>query len=468
MPLWRYGNTLLVFRQQRNGKIRRVWNNRPVPRRNPIEPCDLEIAGRFKHARVELHAARSHVALMIGLDSQTIVRIEVGRVPLKYKIAREFCRTFKISPVWLATGHGPRAFAFVLPEAAVLGVAENSRFSEVFKSKLAGVLKLRSEDELWECVTSDFSPGSPGMRLDCIGEMTLRLKKWFLEVPDAHCSDFNQWLILQAKERLARYPKDAWDVQERRRVDMEQLDQISEEDRRPALDASRSRALLEILGRGFQFSSKARVGVGRDLKRVMAGSLWQELLWRLDVALHRRDFSEGLEKLFGVTREMILSWKMTKTRPDAETALRLLAWIAVQGITDTSQERRSQIIPPPPESSENPLTSVTPSGKSAAVTGELDSLIDRAKRACEPRGSGHRKRLAKFLGVPMPRISEWLSGAKTPAGPTTLRLLEWVTAEEAKPKQSAAGVSPQAAPKAQKQATHHENKRNRPKSRGAR
>jgi len=99
------------------------------------------------------------------------------------------------------------------------------------------------------------------------------------------------------------------------------------------------------------------------------------------------------------------------------------------------------------QSSEKGLTSVTPSSKSPAVTGELDSLIDRAKRACLPRGSGGRRRLAKFLGVPMPRISEWLNGTKTPAGDTTLRLLEWVTAEEAKQRTGAAGGSTPTAPK---------------------
>lgn len=60
----------------------------------------------------------------------------------------------------------------------------------------------------------------------------------------------------------------------------------------------------------------------------------------------------------------------------------------------------------------------------------LDSLIARVNNATQSHGA--KSDLARFLGVPPQRVREWLSGAKSPGGETTLRLLEWVTAEEAK------------------------------------
>lgn len=48
--------------------------------------------------------------------------------------------------------------------------------------------------------------------------------------------------------------------------------------------------------------------------------------------------------------------------------------------------------------------------------------------------SGSKGALAKWLKVPPPRVSEWLNGVYQPSAETTLRLLEWVTAQEAKQK----------------------------------
>ncbi|MFO1461672.1 MAG: helix-turn-helix transcriptional regulator [Verrucomicrobiota bacterium] len=57
-------------------------------------------------------------------------------------------------------------------------------------------------------------------------------------------------------------------------------------------------------------------------------------------------------------------------------------------------------------------------------------LLQRLKHAAASRGK--KTELAAFLGVPLARVSQWLSGDREPGGATTLRLLEWVQAEEAK------------------------------------
>lgn len=51
-----------------------------------------------------------------------------------------------------------------------------------------------------------------------------------------------------------------------------------------------------------------------------------------------------------------------------------------------------------------------------------------------------KTRLALYLGVPKQRITNWLNGNRYPNGESVLRLLEWVTAEEAK-QRTLAGVS---------------------------
>jgi transcriptional regulator with XRE-family HTH domain len=67
------------------------------------------------------------------------------------------------------------------------------------------------------------------------------------------------------------------------------------------------------------------------------------------------------------------------------------------------------------------------------------SLRRRIRAATRERGA--RARLARKFRVTPQAVAEWLSGASAPTAETTLRLLEWVTAEEAKQKKSAGNVS---------------------------
>jgi transcriptional regulator with XRE-family HTH domain len=58
----------------------------------------------------------------------------------------------------------------------------------------------------------------------------------------------------------------------------------------------------------------------------------------------------------------------------------------------------------------------------------MELLLRRLRDVVEERGK--KAELARFLGVPMPRVSEWLSGERYPRAEITLALLEWVQAEE--------------------------------------
>jgi DNA-binding transcriptional regulator YiaG len=77
----------------------------------------------------------------------------------------------------------------------------------------------------------------------------------------------------------------------------------------------------------------------------------------------------------------------------------------------------------------NLLTGVTPERKTDGMT-EIELLLQRLKRALEGVKKGD---LARKLDVPLPRLSEWLSGRVIPSGETTLRLLHWVEQQERQP-----------------------------------
>lgn len=64
-------------------------------------------------------------------------------------------------------------------------------------------------------------------------------------------------------------------------------------------------------------------------------------------------------------------------------------------------------------------------------------LRKRLKAATSQRGK--KAELARYLKVPPPRVAEWLSGVYIPGAETTLQMLEWVTAQEAKQKPETPG-----------------------------
>ncbi len=59
----------------------------------------------------------------------------------------------------------------------------------------------------------------------------------------------------------------------------------------------------------------------------------------------------------------------------------------------------------------------------------------RAQVAVATSRYGERSKLADEFHVSRQSLSQWLTGAALPSPEITLRLLEWVTAREAKPQQ---------------------------------
>ena len=77
------------------------------------------------------------------------------------------------------------------------------------------------------------------------------------------------------------------------------------------------------------------------------------------------------------------------------------------------------------------LHKLTESSNSEGVSLNMATLIERMRRLTEP--TGMKGKLAKALGVPLPRVSEWLSGKFAPGGETTLKMLRWVQEQESQP-----------------------------------
>jgi transcriptional regulator with XRE-family HTH domain len=87
------------------------------------------------------------------------------------------------------------------------------------------------------------------------------------------------------------------------------------------------------------------------------------------------------------------------------------------------------------------LTDVIVTGNISPVKSTMANLLDRLNKTTSLRGM--KSKLAKVMGVPLSNVSQWLSGAREPGGETTLRLLEWVQAEEAKqPKSPGSAQTP--------------------------
>ena len=78
-------------------------------------------------------------------------------------------------------------------------------------------------------------------------------------------------------------------------------------------------------------------------------------------------------------------------------------------------------------------------------------LKARLKSATEPRGK--RAELARAIGSSQSNLNGWLDEDREPGAEATFRLLEWVTAEEAK-QQSSEGASTPAEPKTQPKDTN--------------
>lgn len=119
-----------------------------MPRKHPLPKREAEISSRLKSFRESLSFPRRLFAIQAGLDSSTIVRIELGRAPVKYEAARQLCICHLINPVWLATGvdsiRWPGWLTFAdLPPLEEIGASRQALFSDVYDQYFAPKLQAK-------------------------------------------------------------------------------------------------------------------------------------------------------------------------------------------------------------------------------------------------------------------------------------------------------------------------------------
>jgi len=106
------------------------------------------------------------------------------------------------------------------------------------------------------------------------------------------------------------------------------------------------------------------------------------------------------------------------------------------------------------------LTGVDVSVNIASVNSQLANLLHRLHIVTKEPGK--KSELADFLSAPLASVSRWLSGEREPGGETTLRMLEWVRAQEANQTKSPGRALTQPEPKTQLRKMSHE--KQKPKS----
>lgn len=84
----------------------------------------------------------------------------------------------------------------------------------------------------------------------------------------------------------------------------------------------------------------------------------------------------------------------------------------------------------PTRSKKSAVDNITFCGNSQDVKLTMATLLARLNKATEAHGM--KSKLAKYMEVPLPNVSQWLSGEREPSGDNTLRLLYWVEQQEQK------------------------------------
>jgi transcriptional regulator with XRE-family HTH domain len=153
-----------------------------VPRINPISKQDRDVAARVKEFRRGCKCTRAYLAAQIGVAGAAITRIELGRVPLRYELARQIFSILKINPLWAAIGKGEPNDYTPLPTSLELNVPENTAFSDVFATRL-------SKTFLNEKADSESQIALRHQR----GKLAAKLiERHFVDVPDGKVGDFER------------------------------------------------------------------------------------------------------------------------------------------------------------------------------------------------------------------------------------------------------------------------------------
>ena len=249
-----------------------------------------------------------------GIDRAAIVRIELGRSPLKYKAARAILRFLNAHPVWVATGHGDAQPGVPLPLASDLGIDENMSFSEVFDTHFSKHLLSASDTTKLGAIKPATENSDASLRHSIISFLTERLKHWFREVSGPHHVELMQLIVQFGDNFIAQHGSDDWKTVLVRRGQMDDLDAKSK-----PVHSSDEIAEKNLL------TNVTVTGKVSPVKSTMAN-----LLDRLNKATSQRGMKSKLAKVMGVPLANVSQWLSGAREPGGETTLRLLHWVEQQ------------------------------------------------------------------------------------------------------------------------------------------
>jgi len=275
-----------------------------VPRTKPIPKKDREIAARIKEFREKWKCSRPQLAAHIGVESAVIVRIEAGRVPLKYGIARKIFSYLPINPYWAATGNGLCKGYVVLPEEKDLNVPSNSVFSDVFFSLLLPSFQDQNED-FQEAMILRFGRGKM---------LAAMVKKAFRDAPDGHAGNLQRVLDKFIEDFLKNHPENDPKKLLRRQawyINAEQFFKFPNAEQ-PYSDQN-------------NLTKAESVGINSEVK-----SQLPVLLERVRKVSSASGKKTELANFLSVPLASVSRWLSGEREPGGEITLRLLKWVEQQ------------------------------------------------------------------------------------------------------------------------------------------
>lgn len=247
-------------------------------RHSPPDETNRAICERIRHCRIEARFNQSALAKQIKVSRDQLKRIEEGTVSPRFWPTWRFCQLLDLNPLWVAFGapYEPGGWATF----RVHEMPEQQLFSNTMRAIAEAYARERER----------FYKSDPAK----LASDTARSSGRFIDHLSHFAGAWKQWLRPIQEEEFLFYISDA----------AEQY---------------------------FKKSNVDEAAVKYYLGDVIATSLsWRNLKRRLRSVTKKLGAKTALARLFNVSTAAVSQWLSPRSRvaPKAETALRLLEWVA--------------------------------------------------------------------------------------------------------------------------------------------
>jgi transcriptional regulator with XRE-family HTH domain len=281
-----------------------------MPRKTSLPASELLICRRLKIYREQCGLPRRLFARDAGIDVSSLIRIELGRLPLKYGVAAKITKVFNLNPLWLAYGEEPATVGVPLLEPDALEISGNRLFSDVFAEHAAEWRELTAQISKFpeRKYGTHVHPADPKGRV--VAEELLRsdLRDWLTEVPDDKFNDLVNRIRFAAFALVDPWPNgESFAVIDARRKAMEK--------EREAIRQRRQEIVLT------KASTRGNIPLVRTLKGLLADAR------RLCAAKGKKT---ELAKALNVAPETVSRYLWGNREPGGDITLKLLKWVEEQ------------------------------------------------------------------------------------------------------------------------------------------